>query len=64
MRTECAGCGKKGLGKDETGISRKMLGEAGGVFCLDCLAERLGWTVGDVLEWIDFYRGAGCELFK
>lgn len=61
----CTACGKTPLTKNETGISRKLLGDAQGRFyCLPCLADYLGVTEQDILDKIQEFLDEGCKLFE
>ncbi len=65
MNKECLACGKKKLDKDTIGINKKLLGKGLKKFyCMDCLADFLGCTVGDLLEKIIEFKNEGCNLFK
>lgn len=65
MSKECLACGAKNLSKDTIGINKKLLGKSiTRFYCMDCLADYLGCTVDDLLEKIEEFKEAGCELFK
>ena len=57
MRVDCVICGKKDLGKDTTGINRKLLGtDITNFYCMECLAEYLGCTVEELLDKIEEFK--------
>jgi len=60
----CADCGKE-LGRDETGLSRKLISRGTPVcYCLDCLGKRFRVSRGQLLEMIEHFRRTGCTLFR
>ncbi len=64
MRVDCVICGKKDLGKETTGINRKLLGtDITNFYCMECLAEYLGCTVEELLDKIEEFKEEGCTLF-
>ena len=64
MRVDCVICGQKDLGKDTTGINRKLLGtDITNFYCMECLAEYLGCTVEELLDKIEEFKEEGCTLF-
>lgn len=65
MRIDCVICGKKNLEKDTLGINKKLLGtDIANFYCMDCLAEYLGFTVQELLDKIQEFKDEGCTLFK
>lgn len=63
-RHSCIICGKEGLDRDTVGINKKLLGaKIRSFYCMDCLSSYLGCTVDDLLEKIEEFKDAGCELF-
>ena len=68
MKTEiktCYVCGKKPLSKNESGLTKKLLGKNTREFyCLDCLAEYLEVTTDELLAKIEEFKEEGCTLFK
>ena len=64
MKIDCVICGKEHLEKDTIGINKKMLGEhIDNFYCMDCLAEYLGYTVQELLDKIEEFKEEGCKLF-
>ncbi len=65
MKNNCVACGKERLDKNAVGINRKLLGKnVKNFYCLDCLAEYLGCTVGELLDKIEEFKEEGCKLFS
>lgn len=61
----CVTCGRGNLSKDTIGINMKLLGEKIETFyCMDCLADYLEVTVGDIMDKIDEFKEQGCKLFE
>jgi biotin operon repressor len=61
----CKICFKSPLNKDEIGINKKLLGtDIKSFFCLDCLADYLECTEGELLDKIEEFKEEGCTLFK
>ncbi len=59
----CTECGK-GLSKDETALSQKMLGrDITEFYCIDCLAEYLECDRDDLEVKIEEFKEQGCTLF-
>jgi len=64
-KLECKICFKSPLSKDEIGINKKLLGaDIKFFFCLDCLADYLECTTGELLDKIEEFKEEGCTLFK
>ena len=64
MKYECVICGKTDIDKDTVGINKKLLGEnIQNFYCIDCLAEYLECTVGELLDKIEEFKAEGCKLF-
>lgn len=64
MRYDCVICGKRNLNKDTVGINKKLLGEGiDSFYCMDCLADYLEVTVGELLDKIEEFKEEGCTLF-
>jgi hypothetical protein len=62
--TRCFACGEESLAKDEVGINIKMLGDKiKQYYCLDCLADYLDVTTGELLAKIEEFKEQGCKLF-
>lgn len=60
----CYVCGRDPLSKDEIGITKKLLGkDEKRLYCLPCLAERLGVTEEELLDKIEEFKEEGCTLF-
>lgn len=60
---KCIDCLKE-LTKDETALSKKMLGKNTKQFlCLDCLSEYLNTDKGILKEKIEQFKEEGCTLF-
>ncbi len=60
----CYACGKEHLSKDETGITKKLLGkEEKRMYCLSCLAEQLEVTEEELINKIEEFKEEGCTLF-
>lgn len=56
----CYVCGKVGLSKDETGITRKLIDKKTEKFyCLDCLADYLEVTKEELQAKIDEFKEIG-----
>lgn len=59
----CCECNKK-MTKDETALSRKLLGRhIEDFFCIDCLAEYIEIPVVDLRIKIQEFKEQGCALF-
>ncbi|MBQ6384217.1 MAG: hypothetical protein IJQ88_08765 [Clostridia bacterium] len=59
----CTACGKA-LGRDETGLSRKLISRAArDCYCLDCLGKRFHVSRAQLQEMAEHFRRAGCTLF-
>jgi biotin operon repressor len=60
---QCVNCSRK-LTKDETALSKKMLGKNTKQFlCLDCLSEYLNTDKDILIEKIEQFKEEGCTLF-
>lgn len=65
MRTKCVICGKEIREKNILGINKKLLGEdIINFYCMNCLADYLDVTVGDLNEKIEEFKDEGCKLFE
>lgn len=65
MRADCIICGQKELDKNTIGINKKLLGEGiTNFYCMNCLAEYLECTIGELLEKIEEFKEEGCKLFE
>lgn len=65
MRADCIICGQKELDKNTIGINKKLLGEdITNFYCMNCLAEYLECTIGELLEKIEEFKEEGCKLFE
>lgn len=65
MKKYCISCGLQNLDKNTVGINKKLLGtQADTFYCLDCLAQYLDTTVGDLLDKIEEFKDEGCKLFE
>jgi uncharacterized protein YlaI len=61
---KCYVCGREALTKNETGLTKKLLGKDVTVFyCLDCLAEYLEVDKEFLLDKIEEFKQQGCNLF-
>lgn len=61
---KCYVCGKKPLTKDEIGLTKKIIDRnADSFYCMDCLADYLEVTVGELLDKIEEFKEEGCTLF-
>jgi uncharacterized protein YlaI len=61
---KCYVCGRDALTKNETGLTKKLLGKNVTVFyCLDCLAEYLEVDKEFLLDKIEEFKQQGCNLF-
>jgi uncharacterized protein YlaI len=61
---KCYVCGRETLTKNETGLTKKLLGKDAKVFyCLDCLAEYLEVDKEFLLDKIEEFKQQGCNLF-
>jgi uncharacterized protein YlaI len=61
---KCYVCGRDALTKNETGLTKKLLGKDVTVFyCLDCLAEYLEVDKEFLLDKIEEFKQQGCNLF-
>lgn len=64
MKHECVICSKDNLDKNTVGINKKLLGtNIKNFYCMDCLADYLECTVGDLLEKIEEFKAEDCKLF-
>lgn len=60
----CDHCKKK-LTKDETALSKKILGlDTNKLLCIKCLADYLDCTEDDLEIKIEEFKEQGCTLFK
>lgn len=60
---QCVNCSRK-LTKDETALSKKMLGKNTKQFlCLACLSEYLNTDKDILIEKIERFKEEGCTLF-
>lgn len=60
----CYVCGKKNLGKNELGLTKKFLNRnIRQFYCIDCLAEYLEVDAEVLLEKIEEFKEQGCTLF-
>jgi predicted nucleic-acid-binding Zn-ribbon protein len=60
----CYVCRKENLGKNEIGLTKKLLGrEVRQFYCIDCLAEHLEVDAEFLLDKIEDFKNQGCELF-
>ena len=65
MKYICVACGKDIIEKDTIGINKKLLGKTvKTLYCMPCLADYLGTTVGDLEDKIEEFKEEGCTLFK
>ena len=65
MRADCIICGQKELDKNTIGINKKLVGEdITNFYCMNCLAEYLECTIGELLEKIEEFKEEGCKLFE
>ena len=65
MRADCIICGQKELDKNTIGINKKLLGEdITNFYCMNCLAEYLECTIGELFEKIEEFKEEGCKLFE
>lgn len=65
MKVNCVICGKPNMDKDTIGINKKLLGKSiSNYYCMDCLADYLECTVGELLDKIEEFKQEGCTLFK
>lgn len=61
---KCYVCGK-GLSKDETGLTKKLIDKKTAKFyCISCLAEFLEVTQEELSAKIEEFKEEGCTLFK
>lgn len=61
----CYVCGKENLGKDEIGLTKKLIDKKTmNFYCIDCLAEYLEVTTEELLDKIEEFKEEGCTLFK
>lgn len=61
---DCIGCGKSQLDKNIVALNKKLMGKSIDKFyCVDCLANYLEITVGELYEKIEEFREQGCTLF-
>lgn len=59
----CIDCSEK-LSKDETGLSRKMLGsDITEFYCVGCLAQYLDCDRDDLVTKIQEFKEQGCAQF-
>ena len=60
----CYVCGKENLGKNEIGLTKKLLNlNAKRFYCLNCLAEYLEVETEFLLERVEEFKMQGCILF-
>jgi predicted nucleic-acid-binding Zn-ribbon protein len=60
----CHVCGKKALGKNEIGLTRKLLDtDSQRFYCLDCLAAYLEIDTQLLLVMVEEFKEQGCSLF-
>ena len=63
-KKSCYICGKEALGKNEIGLTRKLLDkDSKRFYCLGCLAEFLEIDVEFLLAKIEEFKEQGCKLF-
>ena len=63
-RVVCLACAKEGLSRNEVGLNRKLLGRRiENFYCLECLAEQLGTTTGELRVRIEEFKARGCRMF-
>lgn len=63
-RLLCRQCARR-LGNVEVALNLKMRGRAVSTFyCFGCLARGYDMNKERLLEWADFYKRNGCELFS
>lgn len=61
----CCKCGKAPLSEDENGLTKKLIDKAAvDFFCLGCMADMLGASVGELQTKAEEFREAGCVYFK
>ena len=61
----CYVCGKTPLGKDEIGLTKKLIDKKSHIFyCLPCLADYLEVTQDELLAKVEEFKEVGCTLFK
>ena len=60
----CYVCAKKGLNKNEIGLTQKLFDkDSKRFFCLDCLAEHLEVDTEILLAKAAEFKEQGCDLF-
>ena len=60
----CYICNKEALGKNEIGLTKKLLGnDSKWFYCLNCLAEHLEVDTEFLLIKVEEFKEQGCELF-
>ena len=65
INKNCYVCGKQNLGKNEIGLSKKLLGrKVKQFYCLECLAESIEVTAEELLAKIEEFKWQGCVLFN
>ncbi len=60
---KCYICSKT-LDKIATGLSKKLLGENGRLYCVKCLANYLDTTEDELLIKAEEFKNEGCTLFQ
>lgn len=61
----CLICAKENLSKNEVGLNKKLLGrKISSFYCIDCLAEHFGVTVGEMHTKIEDFKSRGCKMFE
>ena len=64
MNKTCFVCGRESLGKNEIGLTKKLIGKDSKQFyCLNCLAEYLEVTSDELLAKVAELKEQGCKLF-
>lgn len=54
----------KTLDKIAIGLSKKLLGENGRLYCVECLANYLDTTEDELLIKAEEFKNEGCTLFQ
>lgn len=64
-KINCVICGAPNLSKNTIGLNKKLLGASvENFYCMDCLADHLDVTVEELLEEIEMFKEAGCQMFE
>ncbi len=65
MSIDCIACFEKNLSKNTIGINKKLLGtDIKSFYCMSCLANYLNTSVEELMDKIEEFKDAGCDLFE